>query len=221
MPKLADLVEYAIWIALIVLGVWALQFGERLGCPHDAFICGSASFNPRTWAGLCRVILLLVCLVYPVKIVLFYATRNRFLSRHFKKQHKAFNLGKAVARGVLLAVVGMVAIYLLTFDKVWASPGTIFAQENIWSTPVKRKWSDVVSVMTWCSPGGRGSWDEGYELTFRDGVKVNLASNAGPLADHKKAIFSALHGVTLDFDDSAVNENCMSDFREMATERPG
>jgi hypothetical protein len=114
----------------------------------------------------------------------------------------------------------LIAIYLLTFEKVWASPETISTREYVWSAPVNRSWNDVVAVSTWCRPGARGAWDEGYELTFRDRGKVDLASNAGPMATRKAAIFSALHGRRFDFDDSAVDENCLADFREMATQRP-
>jgi hypothetical protein len=219
MPKLASLVEYLIWVGLLFLGVEALQYIEWLGCPRDAFICGSTS-SPRTWVGLTRAILLVVCLVYPLKIALYFVTRNRLLRRSFDDQYRRFDLGKTALRAALVAVPALLAIYLLTFEKVWASSKTISVQEYIWSAPIKRSWGDVVAVSTWCKPGGRGAWDEGYELTFRDRGKVDLASNAGPIAKRKPAIFSALHGLRFDFDDSAVDENCLTDFREMATQRP-
>jgi hypothetical protein len=101
MPRLASLVEYLVWIGLLLLGVDALQYFEWLGCPGDAFICGSTS-SPRTWVGLIKIITLLACAAYPVRIALYFVTRNRLLRRAFDKDHEKFDLGKTALRAVLV-----------------------------------------------------------------------------------------------------------------------
>jgi hypothetical protein len=218
MSKLPTLVEYVIWIGLIALGVEVLNYFEWLGCPKDAFICGSA--GPETWMGFARLVLIVIAAWYPAKIAFHLVSHNHLIRQTFDCKHKKFDLHQSVLRSLVVVVLTVPTIYLLTAKKIWASSDTIFEQDYVWSSPIERKWVNVVAITTWCKPGGRGSWNTGYDLIFRDGGDVDLASNAGPLTERKTAIFAALHGRSFIFDSSAVDEHCLSDFRAMATQRP-
>jgi len=219
-PTAIGLLEYVLYIALMFPVVYGLRYFDGLGCPADAFICGSASWQVTSWAGLLRVALMVVALVYPVKILLFAATRNRWLRRKFDGYYKRFDLRTTALRAAMAAVLLVPATLLLTYDRVWATASVIDERPYIWSVPVTRGWNDVVAVSTSCQPGSRGSWNYGYDLTFRDGGHVDLDVNMGPITDHRAAIVVALHGRRFDFDASDVDRYCPADFRDMATVRP-
>jgi hypothetical protein len=219
-PTAIGLLEYVLYIALIIPVVYGLRYVDGLSCPADAFICGGASWRTTGWAGLLRVVLTVLALVYPVKILLYAATRNHWLRRKFDSYYKRFNLRATALRAVAAAGLLVPAMLLLTFDRIWATASVIAERRYVWSAPVTRGWGDVVAVSTSCRRGSRGSWYHGYDLTFRDGGHVDLGMNIGPITDHRAAIVAALHGRRFDFDASDVDRYCPADFRDMATTRP-
>ena len=219
-PTSLGLLEYVLFCGLALPAVYGSLYVDRLSCPADAFICGNASTQMTSWWGLLRVVLIVLALVYPVKILRYVLTRNPWLRRKFDRYYKRFNLRTTLARAAMATLVLVPAIIVLTRDRVWATATVIDERDYMWSAPVKRGWDEVVAVSTWCRPGSRGSWVNGYRLTFRDRGQVDLDVNLGPLVDRRAAIFAALHGRRFAFDPSGVETDCPAPFRDMATTRP-
>jgi hypothetical protein len=211
--NLHDFLLFLCWAALIFPAVEGGIYLERLGCPSDAFIHGSAS-------GMFRSLLISAALFYPARILLYFASRNRLLRRRLEADFRNFDARKAALRGaIVIAVAGSIAT-LSTTDKLCASANLITRRHHLWDAPVSHRWGDVVAVEASCRRGSRGAWNTVYLLVFRDGDAVDLSDHAGPLDAQQSAIFAALRGHDFAFDAHRVDPDCIAPFRDMATRHP-
>jgi hypothetical protein len=220
MPKNLGVAQYLILVALMIPTIGATFRLSGLGCPRDSFIHGSASSHLGGWEGLVQLVIIVVALFFPARLLLYYASRNPLLRAQFDEYYPRFDLRLTAMQAGAAMLLVVLSVLLLNTDQLCASATMITERHHFWDAPVSHRWGDIVMVETYCAPGSRGSWNQAYVLTFRDGKTVDLSANAGPLADRKAGVFAALHGRSFTFDDRQVDPNCIEPFRDMATTHP-
>jgi hypothetical protein len=223
--RLSNLLYFAAVIAVMAAisfaAIWLIEQLQSLRCPAGTFLVGAGDLAimlqkiPIVFASFGFGILTVEWLVHSTqRLQRFQRDLMRFSMREdYELRYRTF-------QGDLLRFSLIVLSIMLPISVVASLWQYCLLQQEIlyqpwpWTGLQQYSWSDVATIETTCSRGGRGGWKGFFDVVMRDGARLEIpvppfwSVGSPPFVRVYPEIARALDGVDFTFNSKNVSPGC-------------